>query len=267
MVVQNFTVSTIRGYTAAIIRLQKHYSLLPEQISEFQLVNFICYLKEDLGLSRATMRISVAAIKYFYRNVLNKTALVEKIPYPKKEKHIPVILNGAEIRLLINSCQNLKHRLLLKIIYSAGLRRSEVINLTLNDIDRPGMQIIIRQGKGKKDRYSILAQSLLYDLDLYIKQYQPSDRLFYGRIKSEPISANLVRWAMGQALKKAGISKKVNIHSLRHSFASHLLSINTDVITIQKLLGHGDIRTTMAYLHLNHHPDNRPKSPLDIIYK
>ena len=267
MVIQNFTISTIKGYTAAIIRLQKHYSLPPEQISELQLVSFICHLKEELSLSRATMRISVAAIKYFYRNILKKAALVGKIPYPKKEKHIPLILDGREIRLLFNNCQNLKHRLLLKLIYSAGLRRSEAINITLNDFDRIGMQIIIRQGKGQKDRYSILAHSLLNDLDLYIKQYQPSERLFYGRVKSEPISASLIRWAMSQALKKAKISKKVNIHSLRHSFASHLLSINTDIVTVQKLLGHGDIRTTMAYLHLGHHPNNKPKSPLDVIYK
>ncbi len=267
MVVQNFTISTIRGYIAAILRLQKHYSIPPEQIEESQLVNFICHLKKNLGLSRATMRISVAAIKYFYRNILNKTALVEKIPYPKKEKHIPVILGGNEIRLLLNNCQNLKHRVLLKLIYSAGLRRSEVINLAVNDFDRIGMQVIIRQGKGQKDRYSILAHSLLNDLDLYIKQYQPTDRLFYGRLKSEPISASLIRWALEQALKKAQITKKVNVHSLRHSFASHLLSMNTDVITVQKLLDHSDIRTTMAYLHLNHHPNNKPKSPLDIIYK
>jgi site-specific recombinase XerD len=267
MVIQNFTISTIRGYTAAIIRLQNHYSTLPEKISETQLVSFICHLKENLGLSKATMHISVAVIKYFYRKVLNKTALIEKIPYPKKEKHIPEILNGSEIRLLINNCQNLKHQLLLKLIYSAGLRRSEIINLSLNDLDRIGMQIIVRQGKGQKDRYSILAHSLLNDLDFYIKQYQPVGRLFYGRIKSGPISASLIRWAMAQALRKAQITKKVNIHSLRHSFASHLLSLNTDVITIQKLLGHGDIRTTMAYLHLNHHPDNKPKSPLDVIYK
>jgi integrase/recombinase XerD len=267
MVVQNFTISTIRGYVAAIIRLQNFYSLLPSQITESQLVNFICHLKENLNLSGSTMRISIAAIKYFYRNILNKTALVAKIPYPKKEKHIPVILNGSEIRLLLNNCQNLKHQLLLKLIYSAGLRRSEAINITINDFDRIGMQVIIRQGKGKKDRYSILSHALVKDLDLYIKQYQPTDRLFYGRVKSEPISASLIRWAMKQALKNAHITKNVNIHSLRHSFASHLLSMNTDVITIQKLLGHADIRTTTAYLHLNHHPNNKPQSPLDIIFK
>jgi site-specific recombinase XerD len=267
MVIKNFSISTIKGYIAAIIRLVQYYSLLPVQLTESQLAGFICHLKEGLGLSSASMRIAVAAIKYFYRNILNRDALVEKIPYPKKEKHIPVILNGNEIRLLINNCQNLKHRLLLKLIYSAGLRRSEVINITLNDFDRIGMQVIIRQGKGKKDRYSILAKSVLSELDQYIMQYQPVDRLFYGRNKSEPISANLIRWTMDQTLKKAKITKKVSIHSLRHSFASHLLSMNTDVITIQKLLGHGDIRTTMAYLHLNHHPNNKPQSPLDIIFK
>lgn len=267
MVVQNFTISTIKGYVAAIVRLYKFYLIALNEITEAQLISFVCHIKEDLGLSGATMRITIAAIKYFYRNILNKAVLVQKIPYPKKEKHIPLILNGSEIRLLLNNCQNLKHRVLLKLIYSAGLRRSEAINITLNDFDRIGMQIIIRQGKGQKDRYSILAHSLLNDLDLYIKQYQPTDRLFYGRLKSEPISPSLIRWAMSQALKKANITKQVNIHSLRHSFASHLLSINTDVITIQRLLGHADIRTTTAYLHLNHRTNNKPKSPMDVIYK
>lgn len=267
MVVKNFSISTIRGYMAAIVRLQGHYSLPLNEISEQQLLSFICFLKEKLGLSNATIRITVSAFKCFYLNVLNTEALVNKIPYPKKEKHIPLILSGDEVRRLFNNCHNLKHRLMLKLIYSAGLRRSEVLSLKPSDIDWKGMQIIIRQGKGKKDRYSVLAHALRADFDQYIKEYQPSHLLFFGRDKSQPASASLIRWAMNQALKNAGITKNVHIHSLRHSFASHLLSLNTDIVTIQRLLGHGDIRTTMAYLHLNHHPDKNVKSPLDIIYK
>lgn len=267
MVVKNFSISTIRGYVSAIKRLYEFFNISLIQLTDHQLVQFVCHLKEELGLSRATMRITVAAIKYFYRHILGKESLVDKIPYPKKEMHIPVILSGQEVRQLFNNCQNLKHRLLLKLLYSSGLRRSEVIHLMPSDLDWHNMQVVIRQGKGKKDRYSILAHSLKPDFLLYMQQYQPTHFLFYGRDKTCPITPSLVRWAMGNAVLKAGITKNVHIHSLRHSFASHLLSTNTDIVTIQRLLGHGDIRTTMAYLHLNHHPHNKPRSPLDIIYK
>jgi integrase/recombinase XerD len=267
MVIQNFSQSTIRGYMAAIKRVHGYFSLPLSGLSDQQLVGFVCHLKEEKGLSRATMRIAVASIKYFYKHVLGKAALVERIPYPKKEKHIPEILSGVEIRRIFNGCQNLKHRFLLKLIYSAGLRRSEIINLTPSDLDWTNMQVLIRQGKGKKDRYSILAHSLRPDFLLYMQQYEPSHFLFYGHIKSRPVTASLIRWAMNQAVRRAGITKNVHLHSLRHSFASHLLSLNTDIVTVQRLLGHDDIRTTMAYLHLNHHPQNKPRSPLDIIYK
>jgi integrase/recombinase XerD len=267
MVIQNFSQSTIRGYLAAIKRVQRYFCLPMSELSDHQLVGFVCHLKEEKGLSPATMRIAVASIKYFYKYVLQKTALVEKIPYPKKEKHIPAILSGEEIRRMFNGCQNLKHRFLLKLVYSAGLRRSEIINLTPSDLDWTNMQVVIRQGKGKKDRYSILAHSLRPDFLLYMKQYEPCGFLFYGRMKSRPITASLIRWAMDQAVLRAGITKNVHLHSLRHSFASHLLSLNTDIVTVQRLLGHDDIRTTMAYLHLNHRPQNKPRSPLDIIYK
>ncbi len=267
MVIQNFSLSTIRGYMAAIKKVHAYFSLPLEALSDHQLVEFICYLKEEKGLSPSSLRISVASIKYFYKHVLAKTALVEKIPYPKKEKHIPAILSGNEIRHMFNGCQNLKHRFLLKLIYSAGLRRSEIINLTPSDLDWTNMQVIIRQGKGKKDRYSILAYSLRTEFNLYMQQYQPSHWLFYGHNKTKPITASLIRWAMDQAVLRTGISKNVHVHSLRHSFASHLLSLNTDIVTVQRLLGHDDIRTTMVYLHLNHRPQNKPRSPLDVIYK
>lgn len=267
MVVQNFSASTIRSYKSGILRVYGYFNLPLRELSDQQLVGFVCHLKEEKGLSRASMRISVASIKYFYKHVLGRGPLVEKIPYPKKEVHIQAILSGKEIWQLFNQTANLKHRFLLKLIYSAGLRRSEIIHLQPEDLDWLNMQVTVRQGKGKKDRYSILARSLRSDYELYMQQYAPTHYLFYGRHKSHPISPSLIRWAMDQAVKRVGITKNVHIHSLRHSFASHLLSLNTDIVTVQRLLGHDDIRTTMAYLHLNHHPENKPRSPLDMIYK
>ncbi len=190
MVVNHLSVNTIKGYMAAIKRLHAFYSLAPEQISEDQLIAFICHIKEGLNLSSVSMRIAVCAIKYFYRHILGMTALAEKIPYPKQEKKIRTILTGAETKALFEKTTNIKHRLLLKLTYSSGLRRGEVISIQLADFDWKNM----------------------------------------------------------------------------HSFASHLLAIHTDVVTVQKLMGHDDIRTTMQYFHLGNRPNSAPRSPMDTIY-
>lgn len=267
MVVNNFSPSTINGYTAAILRLYNHYKILPEKITEDQLVAFVCYLKEDLQRSASTMRIAVSAIKYFYKNILKKHALVDKIPYPKKEKYIRTILTGKQIKALFDNTENIKHRLMLKLAYSAGLRRSELIRVTQDDFDWKNNRLIIRQGKGKKDRYSILAKSLKPDFDRYIKTHCPKGALFYGRNKTKPISENSTRWIVDQAVARISFSKPgVCLHSLRHSFATHLLALNVDIVTIQQLMGHDDIRTTMEYFHLWNRPNSAPQSPLDTIY-
>lgn len=267
MVVNHFSISTIKGYLAAIKRLYGYFNLSLNDLVDDQLVSFICSLKEEKGLSSASMRIAVGAIKYFYRHVLDRSALVSKIPYPKKEHHIKVILSGREVKRLLDLTLNLKHRLILKVLYSAGLRRSEILSLRMEDFDWKNMQLTVRQGKGKKDRQTVLAKTLKADYLSYVKQYSPAGNFFFGRDKSAPASENMLRWLMGQAVARAGITKNVHLHTLRHSFASHLLSLNTDIVTVQKLLGHDDIRTTMAYLHLSHLPNAAPRSPLDVIYK
>jgi integrase/recombinase XerD len=259
--------STIKGYMAAIKRLYGFHNLPLEKLTEDQLVAFVCHLKEGLNLSAATMRIAVSAIKYFYYHILDRQSLSEKIPYPKKEKHIRTILTGAEIKMLFEKTTNLKHRLLLKLAYSGGLRRSELLTVRPEDFDWKNMQLIIRQGKGKKDRYTVLAKSLKADFDKYIKMHAPPNTLFYGRKKNQTLSENSTRWIIDQALIRTANTKSgVCLHSLRHSFATHLLAIHTDVVTVQYLMGHDDIRTTMEYFHLGNRPDYKPQSPMDIIY-
>jgi site-specific recombinase XerD len=267
MVVNHFSVNTIKGYMAAIKRLHSFYSLPPEQLTEDQLVAFVCHIKEGLNLSSVSMRIAVSAIKYFYRHILGMTALVGKIPYPKQEKQIRTILTGAEAKALFGKTNNIKHRLLLKLTYSSGLRRGEVISIQLADFDWKNMQLLVRQGKGKKDRFSVLAHSLKPDFDQYVTQYSPQKFLFQGLKKGQPLSEHSTGWIMNQAIARAGITKSgVCLHSLRHSFASHLLAIHTDVVTVQKLMGHDDIRTTMQYFHLGNRPNSQPRSPMDTIY-
>lgn len=267
MVVNHFSPRTIHSYLTALKRLFEFLNLPLESVTDDQLVHFVCHLKEEKGLSAASMRIAVSSIKYFFRYILGRAALVEKIPYPKKEKHSKVILSGKEVKTLLDTTHNLKHRLIFKVLYSAGLRRGELIALRADDFDWKNMQLLVRQGKGKKDRHTILAHSLRADYMAYVKEYSPTGYFFYGRNKSLPASENLLRWALGQALKRSGITKNIHLHTLRHCFASHLLSLNTNIVTIQKLLGHEDIRNTMEYFHLNHHTNTAPRSPMDIIYR
>ena len=267
MVAHFLAENTIKGYMLAIKRLHAFHGLPLEQLRDDQLIAFVCHIREGLGLSVESMRIAVSAIKYFYRHIMNMDALACKIPYPKKEKLIRVILSGAETRTLFNRTENLKHRLLLKLTYSAGLRRSEVISVQLADFDWLNMQLLVHQGKGRKDRYTILARSLKPDFDRYIEKFSPGECLFYGRKKDQQLSENSTRWIMDQAIERAQITKAgVCLHSLRHSFASHLLAIHTDVVTVQKLMGHDDIRTTMQYFHLGNRPNSDPRSPMDTIY-
>jgi len=268
MVVNHFTVSTIKAYMSAIKRLKLFHEPDPlETLTEDQLVAFICHLREGLSLSSASMRIAVGAIRYFYRFILCRPALVEIIPYPKKEKHVRAILAGTETLRLFELTVNLKHRFLLKLVYSAGLRRSELITLRPEDFDWGNRQLLVKQGKGRKDRYTVLATSLRPDFDKYMQQYSPDGFLFYGRDRNLPLNENATRWIINQAVARAGITKPgICLHSLRHSFASHLLAMHTDVVTVQKLMGHDDIRTTMGYFHLGNRPNPGPKSPLDILY-
>jgi integrase/recombinase XerD len=267
MVVNHFSVSTIKGYMAAIKRLHAFYNVPMEQLAEHQLVAFICHIKEGLNLSPESMRVAVSAIKYFYRHILGMAALSQKVPYPKQEKKIRTILAGAEVRALFEKTDNLKHRLLLKLTYSAGLRRSEVIAIKFADFDWKNMQLLVRQGKGRKDRYSVLAHSLKPDFDQYVGQFSPQQFLFHGHKKDQPLSEHSTSWIMGQAIGRAGITKPgVCLHSLRHSFASHLLAIHTDVVTVQKLMGHEHLSTTMQYFHLGNRPNSQPRSPMDTIY-
>ncbi len=267
MVASNLSDNTIKSYLTAFKRLHAFYNLPMEQLTEHQLVAFICHIKEGLNLSPESMRVAVCAIKYFYRHVLGKTALAKKVPYPKQEKHIRTILSGAETRALFDKTENIKHRLLLKLTYSAGLRRSEVIAIQLADFDWKNMQLIIRQGKGRKDRFSVLAHSLKPDFDQYVLKHSPGEFLFYGHKKDRPLSEHSTGWIMDQAIERAHITKKgVCLHSLRHSFASHLLAIHTDVVTVQKLMGHEHLSTTMQYFHLGNRPNSDPRSPMDTIY-
>lgn len=266
MVAKGLSKSTQNGYLSGARELPLFCNKNYPEIDSEDIVAYLVSLKEERNLSRNTMRIYACGIKYMYKHVLRKEGMIDEIPYPKQIRFIPEILSGEELRRMFNRTDNIKHRVFLKLVYSAGLRRNEATNLLITDIDSRQMQIFIRKGKGLKGRYSILSEDALIELRRYIKKYAPVHYLFNGRDKGTPLSENSSRWIMNQAVARAGITKKVSLHSLRHSFASHLLSTGTDLLTVQGLLGHSSIRTTMIYLHLGQLPQKPPVSPLDFIY-
>lgn len=248
---ENLAKSTIDGYVYGARQLAVYCKKPFTEIEPEDIYAFLVHLREVRGLSRDTMRIAACGIKYLYKHLLNRKDIVEEIPYPKKEKYLPEILNSKELYKLFNRTTNIKHRVFLKLVYSAGLRRSEACNILLSDIDSKKYQIHIRQGKGKKDRYVPLSNNVLLEARQYVRQEKPQHYLFNGRTKGKAISHESTAWIMEKAIIRAGITKKVSLHTLRHSYASHLLSMGVNLLVIQKLLGHEDIRTTMVYLHIS----------------
>lgn len=266
MVIENLSPRTIRSYIHYPLKMAEYFNANPRTFTTEEIYAFLVYLKEEKYLSRSTMRIAVSGIRYFYQHILKRSSIIDDVPYPKQEKYLPEILSGKEVKRLFILTENIKHKAILMLAYSAGLRRSEIIDLLLVDIDRNNMQLNIRKGKGNKARKAILSRHLLGVLEQYYRAYHPEDYLFNGKKKPGQISEGAVNWAFRQAIKRTGIKKNVSLHNLRHSFASHLLSMGVSLLDIQVLLGHSDIRTTMVYLHLNRRRGTAPCSPLDILY-
>ena len=266
MVAHNRAKSTISGYVYGAKQLSLYSNKPFSSIESDDIYAFLAYLREERGLSRDTMRIAACGIKYLYKHFFRKEDIVKDIPYPKKEKYLPEILNSTELKRLFDRTQNIKHRAFLKLVYSSGLRRSEACNLLITDIDSKNMQVRINKGKGKKGRYTILSYDALKELRTYIKTKKPEYYLFNGKKKGTHISEESTSWIMNKAISRSGITKEISLHNLRHSFASHLLSTGVNLLTIQKLLGHEDIRTTMIYLHISNLISKPINSPLDFIY-
>lgn len=266
MVAGNLAKSTIEGYLYGVKQLVLYYKRPLETIESEDVYAFLVHLKEDRGLSRNTMRICSSGLKYMFDKILKRQDIVKDIPYPKQEKYLPEILTSLELKKLFNSTSNIKHRAFLKLVYSAGLRREEVCNLLITDIDSKNMQVRVRQGKGKKDRKTMLSYDALKELRDYVKKEKPENYLFNGREKGSRLSNNSTSWIMEKAVERAKITKKVSLHNLRHSFASHLLSMGVNLISIQRMLGHEDIRTTMLYIHISNLRQKAFENPLDLIY-
>jgi len=266
MLLQSYAYNTINNYIYGVKLMLKYCKQHPEDLNTDDVFNFLVYLKEERKFSRNSMRIVVSGIRYLYNWFLDRPDIIKEIPYPKAVKYLPEVFTGIELKNVIERTANRKHRLLLMLIYSAGLRRGEVPGILLTDIDRKNMQIHIRQGKGGKDRFAQLSKHFLQEMDIYIEEFKPEHYLFNGRKKGSQLVASAMGWALKQAIKREGIKKKVGLHSLRHSFATHHLSIGTNLFMIKELLGHKHIQTTLLYLQYDNRMRKQVQNPLDVMF-
>ncbi|NFG28831.1 integrase [Clostridium botulinum] len=263
MNLKGFSSGTIKRYVQCVINFSKFYNKSPEFLGEEEIKNYLYYNITEKKLKKATIRMHYSALKFLYVVTLNKPNEIIKIPRMKEDKSLPSVLSKEEVKRLLDATDNIKHKALLMLIYSAGLRANEAVTLKISDIDSANMKIFVNKGKGNKDRYTILSQITLDVLRTYWKEYKPEEYLFPGKLQNTPLTIRAIELVVKNSLKKAGIKKKASLHTLRHSFATHLLEDGTDIFYIQKLLGHSSISTTTIYLHLRGIAYQTIKSPLD----
>jgi len=233
-----------------------------DRVSKEKINTYICELIQEKNISASQQNQRINAIKFYYEKVLGREKEYYELHRPHKEQKLPKVISKNDVKRILNSCTNIKHKSILMLIYSAGLRRSELINLKISDIDSERMVINIRGAKGKKDRISLLSKNMLSLLRIYYKVYRPKKYLFEGQTggKYSPTSiANILK----KAAIKAGIRKTVTPHMLRHSFATHLLEQGTDLRYIQELLGHSSSKTTEIYTHVSKKAIDQIKNPVD----
>jgi site-specific recombinase XerD len=242
-----------------------HFHRSPEELGEKEIRDYLHYLIQEKRASQSGVSQAYSALKFFYETTLKRDWNGFGIPRVQKGKKLPVVLSQQEIQVILSAIRNLKHRALLMTIYSAGLRLSEVVRLKVSDIDSQRMMIRVQQGKGQKDRYTLLAQRTLEVLRDYWKEYRPSGWLFPGKTAAEPLSVSSVQKVFEKVLLRAGVKKQASVHTLRHSFATHLLEAGTDLYHIQRLLGHTTPNTTAVYLHVSRKDLGGLISPIDLL--
>lgn len=264
LTLQRMSPKTHIAYIGAVNGLAKHHGISPDKLTDVQIQDYFFYLLDERNYAWSTCNVRFCGIKSFYKSVLDRDIDVI-IPPRSKSKKLPHILSQEHVWKLIQSCENMKHRILLLCAYSAGLRVSEVVILKPEHIDRHRMTIRVEQGKGRKDRETILSQFFLEELETYWRGYQPGKWLFFGRDKSKSIPVESAQKIYYNAKKKAGINKGKGIHTLRHCFATHLIEQGVPIHAIQGFMGHSSITTTSIYLHLTREFSYTVKSPLDAL--
>ncbi len=262
---RRYASSTIQAYRTEILKFIRYCSRKSWQPSDVQDHLIQQYLFDEftvLKRSRSAQNIAVSALKLYFRNEFDKEIGLHIHLRPKREKHLPDVLSSVEVKAILGNIRNLKHRCIFYVIYSGGLRISECLHLKIEDIDSGRMVIHIRQSKGAKDRDVPLSRTCLESLRSYYRMHRPKNYLFEGK-NGYPYSASSVRKVLKKSVEKSAIQKQVTVHTLRHSYATHLLENGTDLRLIQELLGHSSSRTTELYTHVSQATKQAIPKPLD----
>ncbi|MFW5820794.1 MAG: site-specific tyrosine recombinase/integron integrase [Bacteroidota bacterium] len=265
LIEKRYSKNTFKSYCSQFEEFINYYNRHDiDKITEPQIQTFLRYLNTERKVSDSYLNVTINAIKFYYEQVLKGPRKLYYIDRPKKEKRLPLVLSKEEIIRMIKVTKNLKHRAIILVAYSSGLRLSEIINLKLNDLDWDRMTIKVSMGKGKKDRYAKLAKNFKPTFDSYVEKYQPEKYLFEGANKTK-YSGTSIRKVIKKAAKDANIKKNVTPHLLRHTYATHSLEEGADLRYLQETLGHSSIKTTEIYTHLSKKGFDNHKSPLDNI--
>ena len=268
LVLKGYSLSTIRTYVGELsVFLQTLGNTTAESLALERIKDYLFYCHTTLKLSEHTIHSRMNAMKFYYEQVLGREKFFWEIPRPKKPYILPKVISEEKIMQGLQSIKNIKHKALLFIAYSAGLRVSEVVKIKIADIDSDRMQIRIEAAKGKKDRMVTLAEATLLVLREYFVQYKPKNYLFEGQNGEEHYSPRSAQLVFNQQFAKIGLPKYFSFHSLRHSYATHLLENGTDIKYIQELLGHNNINTTLRYTHVSKKAIEKIESPLDKIIR
>lgn len=254
---------TQKTYLALVERFVRYAGKAPDELTLEDVTRYQDHLTRERKVSYCIFNQSVCAIRFFVRTTLGRDWDVARMPYQKKRRRLPEILAEAEVRCLFEAASTPKHRAILATVYATGVRLSELCHLRVPDIDSKRMVVRIEQGKGRKDRYVMLSSTLLAILRDYWRAYRPAHWLFPGSLPDRPIAHRTVERIFERAKSAARIEKRVSLHSLRHSFATHLLEAGTNLRVIQTLLGHRSLGTTAIYTHLARTFLEETKSPLD----
>jgi integrase/recombinase XerD len=263
MQLRNLAVNTQKAYVDRVSQFARYFGKSPERLGSVHVRRYQLYLVREKRASWSQVAQSVAALRFLYCVTLRKRWVVDRLPLPKVPKKLPVVLTVAEVGRLLAATRSLKARAILTTAYAAGLRVSEVVALEVSDIDSTQMLIRVRQGKGRKDRYVMLSPRLLEVLRGYWKKYRPTKLLFPAARRNGAVATRHVYRMCRDACLAAGIDKHATVHTLRHSFATHLLDAGVDLRTIQVLLGHSSVRTTVVYTHVSKRRLQTVVSPFD----
>jgi integrase/recombinase XerD len=263
----HYSPATIRNYLSELRFLLVYYAdVLPENLTEDMMMQYLLYLAKTLQCSRVKCKMAAQSISFFFRHVLKKPYVIPTVIYPRKSTKLPPVMSAAEIKTLIDAVKNIKHRTIIMLLYSTGMRLSEIASLKITDIDSKIMRIKVVQGKGAKDRFTILSEQVLQELRAYYIIYRPKIYLFNGSRSGVPISMRNIQHLVQKGVAQIGLdSKNYTVHTLRHSFATHLVDNGADLHTVKELLGHSNLQTTMRYMHLTSTRIQGIVNPYDVL--